>query len=261
MGALDTSSLLIQYGNVWVGSTSGDVVDLGAVRNVKFTAQQNRTKVDSDNRGTIINKVRMSGVVEFDWLEAGDVNKLDVMFAGMVAKSSTAGVEVSSHSEVTNSGDWSYNTLIVFPHQNATGLAPTIVSVTGSTDSTLALNVDYFVQQHQDGRWGIVVVDSPTVTTAAQNITAVITYTPAANLILTGGTNQTATNRYVKIIGPSEDDANTTREIVLAEAVVTSDMLIPFVNVEDAKDVGVMPVRIESNKATTWTLTDEVNAS
>jgi len=261
MGALDSSSLLMEYGNVWVGSEAGDVVDLGAVRNVKFTAVQNRTKVDSDNRGTIVNKVRLSGVIEFDWLEPGDLTKLDVMFAGMVTKTATAGDLVNNYVQTVNSGSWSLNEFIAFTYQDADATAPNIDSVTGGTDSTLTVNVDYIVVQHDDGRWGIIILDSATVTTESQNVVIQFDYTPATNLILTGGTNQTATNRYVKIIGPSEDAAGTTREIVLAEAVVTSDMLIPFVNVEDANDVGVMPVRIESNKATTWTFTDEINPS
>jgi len=261
MSALDSASLLMEYGNIWVGSGAGDVVDLGAVRNVKFTAEQVRVEVNSDNRGTILNKIRLRGVCEFDWLEPGDPSKMETLFKGLVEKDTEDGTPVEDYEQTVNSGSWAFNGFIPFTYQDADGTAPTIVSVTGSEDSTLTVNVDYIVTQHDDGRWGIVVLDSTTVTTIEQNIVIVYDYTPAASLTLTGGTNQTATNRYVKIIGPSEDDADTTREVILEEAVVASDMLLPFVNVEDAGDVGVMPVRVESNKGTTWTYTDEINAS
>ena len=93
------------------------------------------------------------------------------------------------------------------------------------------------------------------------SVTIQFDYTPNASQVLTGGTNQTATARYVKIEGPSEDDSSVKRTIVLSEAIASSDMLIPFVEVEQANDVGVMPVTFESNKGTAWTVTDAINPS
>lgn len=261
MAALDTASLLIEVANVWVGDDAGSIVDLGAVRNVRFTGRQVANEVVSDNRGTILHKVRLDGVVEFDWLEPGDPSKMEVLFKGLVTKGTNAGDAVTGYEQTVNSGSWSYNTFIPFTYQDGDGTILTINSVTGSVDSTLAVNVDYITQQHDDGRWGIVVLDSATVTTKAQNIVINVDYTPAASLTLTGGTSQTATARYVKIIAPSEDNANTTREIVMSSAYCKSDMLLPFVNVENAGDVGVMPVTIESAKGATWTYTDEINAA
>lgn len=261
MSALDSAALLIEHGNVWVGDDSGSLVDLGAVRNVRFTAMQVRNKIESDNRGTLINKVRLQGKVEFDWLEAGNGANITELFKGLVTRTTEAGTPVSNYQQTVTSGSWAYNTFIPFTYQDYDGTAPNIDSVTGATDSTLTVNVDYIVVQHDDGRWGIMILDSSTVTTTSQNVVIQYDYTPAASQTVTGGTNQTATNRYLKIIGPSEDDSNKTRVVILEECTVTSDLLIPFVEVENANDVGVMPVVAESNKGTTWTYTDQVNPS
>lgn len=262
MPALDQSALLMEVGNIWVGDNDGNAVDLGAVRNVQFTGKLVRTKIDSDNRGTIVNKVRMEGQISFNWLEPGDAAKIENLFKGIVTLSSTAGSLVSGATQVVASplvpNEWTEIT-----GQNASGLQPTINSVTGSVDGALTLNDDFHIVKNPNtGKWGIIfntVAIGPTLTTLVQTATINYDYTPAANLILTGGTNQTATARYVKIVGPSEDDSNLTRNVVLAAATASSDMVLAFVDVETAGDVGVMPVTMESNKGTAWTYTDEVN--
>lgn len=262
MGALDQSALLMEYGNIWVGDDASSLVDLGAVRNVRFSPTQVRNKVNSDNRGTIVNKVRLNGMIDFDWLEPGDLNKVESLFKGMVTKSSTAGSTVSGADQTVASGDWNYNVFIPLENQNNDGTLPTINSVTLGTDGAIVLDTDYHtVKDPATGKWGIIIRDTVTVTTESQTVAIDYDYTPAASLTITGGSSQTATNRYVKIVGPSEDDANKERIVILEEAVVSSDMVFPFVNVEDAGDVGVMPVSIESNKGTTWTYTDEINPS
>ncbi len=262
MSALDSASLLIQVGNIWVGDNDGNAVDLGAVRNVQFTGKIIKTKIESDNRGTIISKVRMEGQISFNWLEPGDPAKVENLFKGIVTLGSNAGSVLTGHTQALAS-PFVPNYFYEFDKQNATGLTPTAISVSGATDSTLTLDDDYFVvQDPHTGKWGIyltTVAAGVTLTTLSQVITATYTVTPSASLTLTGGTNQTATPRFVKIVGPSEDDSNITREIVLNEAVAASDMIIPFVDVESAGDVGIMPVTLESNKGTTWVWTDEVN--
>lgn len=262
MPALDTAALLIEVGNIWVGDDEVTAVDLGSVRNVQFTGKIVRTKIESDNRGTIINKVRMEGQISFNWLEPGDAAKIANIFKGIVTLGSVAGSLVSGASQVIAS-PFVANTFYELEHQNASGLVPTINSVTGGTDGALTVNDDYHVLQNPvNGNWGIIlntVAGGGTITTLTQTITINYDYTPAAALTLVGGTNQTATNRYVKIVGPSEDSDSVTRTVELASAVASSDMVLPFVDVETANDVGVMPVTLEGNKGTEWTYTDEIN--
>ncbi len=262
MSALDNAAVLMEYGNIEVGDDAGTLVDLGAVRNVRFTGRLEKTKVESDNRGTILNRARLIGNVDVELLEPGNAATLENLFKGLVARSAVAGSIVNDHQQVVASGAWLFDKFIEFTFQNANGTCPNIDSVAGSTDGALVLNTDYFkVKDAGTGKWGIVILDSVKVTTETQTITVQYDYTPAAAQVLTGGSAQTATPRYVKITGPSEDNASITREIVLDGAVAASDLLLAFVNVENSGDVGVMPVTLEGNKGSTWTLTDEINPS
>ena len=262
MPAADQSALLIEYGNIEVGDDAGSLIDLGAVRNVKFTGRQERIKVDSDNKGTIINKVRITGVVDFDWLEPGHMPNLEQLFKGLVTRTTQAGSLVTGASQVVASGKWLYDKFIELQNQNNDLSKPTITSVTLGTNGVIVVNTDYFiVKDAGTGRWGIVIRDSATVTTEAQSATIVYNYTPATAQVLSGGSSKTATPRFVKITGPSENDSNIERIITLDSAIAASDMLIPFVDVENAGDVGVMPVSLEGDKGSTWTITDEINAT
>lgn len=262
MPAADQSALLLEHGNIEVGDDLGSLIDLGAVRNVKFQGKQERIKVESDNRGTIINKIRISGIVDFDWLEAGHMPNLELLFKGLVTRTTQAGSLVTGASQVVASGKWLYDKFIELENQNNDLSKPTITSVTLGINGALVLNTDYFVVKDAGtGRWGIVVRDSTTVTTEAQSVTIVYNYTPAVAQVLSGGASKTATPRYVRITGPSEKDATIERIITLDAAIAASDMLIPFVDVEHAGDVGVMPVSLEGDKGSTWTITDEINAT
>lgn len=263
MSALDSASLLIEHGNIWVGSSDSDDVDLGAVRNVRFTGQQVRTRVESDNRGTIINKVRLMGRIEFDWLEAGNAEKMEVLFKGIITRTTNAGSAVSGATQALVS-PFVANNFYEIEGQNNDGTKPTINSLTGATDGALTEDDDFHIVQNAAGKWGIVmntVSGGTNLSTLSQVCTLNYDYTPAASQVLTGGTNQTATNRWAKIVGPSEDDSSLERILILSECTAVSDMVFPFVEVENANDVGVMPVVLEGNKGTTWTLTDEVNPS
>lgn len=262
MPAADQSALLIEHGNIEVGDDISSLIDLGAVRNVKFTGKQERTKVDSDNKGTIINKIRITGQMAFDWLEAGHMPNMEQLFKGLVTRSTQEGTLQSGIDQVVASGKWNYDKFIELTHQNHDLSKPTINSVTLGTDGAIVLNTDYaVVKDSGTGHWGIVIRDSATVTTEAQSVTINTDYTPAAAQILSGGDSKTATPRFVRITGPSENDANVQRIITLDAAVASSDLLIAFVDVENAGDVGVMPVTLEGDKGSVWTITDEINAT
>lgn len=260
MSATNAAALLMEKGTVYAGADSGSLVNLGSVRKVRFTGKQVHTKVDSDNNGTIVNKLRINGEIEFDWLEPGSVSNIELLFKGAVTKTSNAASPVNTTGEVTASGSWAYNRFIPFVVQSGTNAKPTGVTITAGTDGLLVNVTDYdLIQDPGTLRWGYMVKDSATVTTQSQTLTAVYTCTPSASLVLTGGTSLTMTNRYVRIVGPLDTDGTKTRQIDLAASVVTSDMLLNFIDVESANDVGVMPVKVESNKAATWTITDSVN--
>lgn len=111
----------------------------------------------------------------------------DILRSGFDTKTVTPGTIVNDFSQVVNSGNWSYDKFIEFANQNGSGAKITPDSVTGSVDGALVLNTDYFVVKNGAGKWGIVVRDSTTVTTEAQNITVVYDYTPAASIKYASG--------------------------------------------------------------------------
>src|SRR5947207_3098489 len=143
MGALQQSAVLIEKANIWVGDNAGNVIDLGAVRKVKFTGKQFHTKVDSDNRGTIVNKLRLNGELDFDWLECGSVSNLAVLFKGAVTKTTVAGSSTPVSGEATASGSWAYSQIIFFVQQAGDLSQPSSITVTGGTDGLLTVNTNY----------------------------------------------------------------------------------------------------------------------
>jgi len=263
MAALDANALILEYANVEVGDDSGSLVDLGSFRDVRIETRSQRVTIPSDNRGDILDRARQQLVMSGTWLEPGDVNKLENLFKGLVTKSSTAGSAVSGATQAVASGSWNYENLIFIENQNNDLSEITINSVSAGSDGSLTEGTDYFkVKDPATGKWGIIIYDSVTLTTESQALTINYDYTPAASLNLAGGSSgQTATPRYIKLTAPSEDSSTTERIVIMESAIVESEMLWEFVNVEEAGKVGEMPITAATRKGTAWSITDEINAS
>jgi hypothetical protein len=261
MAALNDDALLIESGNLWVGDDAGSLVDMGALRNIRFTSEQVSNVINSDNRGEILRKVSMPGRIEAELLEPGDVDTLENIFKGIVTKGSVAATPVAGDTQALAS-PFVPNTFYEFENQQADGTVPTTISLAGATDGALTLDDDYHIIQNPNtGKWGVIlntVAGGGALSTLSQVVTITYSYTPAAAKTVVCGTSQTATPRYVKIIAPSEDDSNKTREITFESALASSPMLLPFTEVESAGDVGVMPVIFETRKGSEWTYRDEI---
>lgn len=258
MAALDQDALLLEYGNIYVGDDSSSLVDLGAVRTLTFTGVQNPIDIKSDNRGSVVRKNRMNGQVSFDWLEAGDMNKVNELIKGLVTLSSVAGAPVvgATYDIVNPSG---YATFLDIEGQNGAGTVQTITGIVGDVDGALVVTTDFIQVKDSNGRWGIQLVSGGNITTLVQTFTVTYNYTPNASLKITGGQSKISTARYVKIVGPSADDPLKTREVILESASIESDLVFPFLDTEEAGDVGVMPVTLVSDAKSEWSITDSIN--
>ena len=176
----------------------GGYINLGAMRNIVFEETWTEKEIMSDNAGIIKtmlteHKASLSG----DLMEI-DLSNLNLLRGGIDNYDAIAADPVVGEVQVVMSGDWGYNTFIPLSHSMGAGTLITVTSVTGSTDGLLVVAVDYD-NVLVNGVSGIIVKDSATVTTIAQNLTIVYTYTPAASETLSSGGKYTITPIAVKI--------------------------------------------------------------
>jgi hypothetical protein len=94
---------------------------------------------------------------------------------------------VEGAEQVVASGAWAYNTFIPIANQNGSGAAVVVNSVVGSTNAVLVADTDFVVTK-VNGVYGIVIIDSATITTLSQTMTIDYDYTPyASKRFYTGG--------------------------------------------------------------------------
>jgi len=132
-------------------------------------------------------------------ISAGQVLDLELvskLTGGLFTYSTVAGTPVAGHDFVASSGAWSFDKTILLDKQNGDGSKPTINTVTGSVDGALVEDTDYFVTKLDGAGWAVVILDTVTVTTEAQDITVNFDYTPSAKSIIKRG--------GIKIITPIE---------------------------------------------------------
>ncbi len=199
----ESRTLRIGSCKVEVGADVGSLVDIGATRkNTTLKEAWEKLRRMSANAGLIDQGIKPGSHkanVTGEFLEVNLAN-LNAYRGGVDNYSTVAGVEVAGHSEVIAAGAWAYDTHIPLPHQMGTGAKITPTSVTGSVDGLLVVNVDYFIAKNPStNQWGIVIIDSATVTTLAQNITIVYTYTPAASVTLATGGKFTISPKVVRL--------------------------------------------------------------
>lgn len=253
-GAQNNNALLLEVGNVYVGDDVAHLVDLGAVENVKFTGKQTKFKKDSDNRGTIVERIRLNGMIALDWLEPGDASALNNIFKGVVTKTVTAATPVVIVDEPMTLVKNQFVPLL-FANGDQTKITPTSVNVTPGL-AALTSGVDFEVVLI-NGKTGIVLSGSYGATSVT--VLTDYTYTPNSAQRITGGTAQTATPRVVQIVGPSTADPTKTRVINLAQATAESDLLIEFLDPEKANDLGKLPLSFENRKNAAWYWEDMIN--
>jgi len=133
--------------------------------------------------------------------ELADLNPvaLSALSGGLMTQTTTSGsANTSVPDQVIAASAWAYSTPVNLVLETSStddtkliaSASPTITSVTGSVDSTLAEADDYdiIVDSSSFSGYSIAIKDSATVTTAAQTITIVYTsVTPTATTTTTAG--------------------------------------------------------------------------
>lgn len=181
----------------------GGYINLGAMRNIVFEETWTEKKIMSDNAGVIKTSISdQKASLSGDLMEI-DLSNLNLIRGGIDSYDTVAAEEVAAYEQTVLSGAWSFNTFIPLTGQMAAGTLITVTSVTGTTDGALTVAVDYD-NVIVNGVSGIMVKDSATVTTEAQNLVIVYDYTPAASEILSSGGKFTITPIAVKVTNTNE---------------------------------------------------------
>ncbi len=182
-----------------VSSDGISYVNAGALNEVKWTENLQVSKTEIQNVADTYSVTDQTVTIEALQIELFDEPVRLIMRGALDTVVTVAGVLVEDYLSVTASGSWNYSKFIAFDKQNGDGTQPTVNSVTGGTNGALVLNTDYFIMKDDDGIWGYYVIDSATVTTEAQTMTADIDYTPSASRTVYSGGVSTLPEIFIRI--------------------------------------------------------------
>jgi hypothetical protein len=137
-----------------------------------------------------------------------DLQKLKNLRGGIDNFTSTAAGTISGANQVISSGDWAFDNAILIQGQNADGTAPTVNSLTGSTDGAGAAD-DYDLVKSGD-QWFLVPLDGTNFTTESQDLTLDYDYTPSASEKFSSGGLSEQSRIWVRLTNrrPSTADAS-----------------------------------------------------
>lgn len=249
---------ILGSGDVLVGATYGTIASMGAADGIKGEESFERVKIEIDNAGEVVEKIKNHKIkISGEFYEL-DLARVYAIRGGIDSYSTVDGTIVNNHSQVVASGAWSYDGFIPFEYQNGDGSKITPDSVTGSTDSTLTLGTDYFIGEQVDGSgiWGIVILDSETLSTETQTITIVFDYTPAASKVLSSGGKVTVADRVV-VIRHKDSTGSVVFELQVYKAKNDSGLTLNFPS-DNGDDALKVPFTFEGTCDSTRTVGDQL---
>ena len=113
---------------------------------------------------------------------------LDVLMAGLIQTTTTAGTLVSDATQAIVSGSWAFNQFIPFENQNGDASTIAVTSIiaeytgdTPATPYTLEAGTDYYLGTNDSGLYGVYIVATSDVSELAQGIAVIYSYTPNAS--------------------------------------------------------------------------------
>jgi len=231
---------------VEVGDDIGSLQNLGAMRGVSLSESWDKVEVESDNAGVIKEYIKNQRIAITGNLIEIDLEILNEIRGGIDEYDTVAGSKVDDHDQIVAGGAWHYNEFIVGEHQNADGSVLQIDTqgypdVSGSVDGALAHGTDYFIVKNGQGRWGIIIIDSATVTTEAQVLTISYDYTPATSKVLTSGGKKTINPKVVRLTNTDENGKKL--QVTVYYASIEEGITLEFPS-DEAEDVMVTPINL-----------------
>ncbi len=193
-----------------------DMVDVGILKGAKLTVNRQSITIQPDNAPEVDVSDQITGAEVTATLHEWTLETLEKLGLGTVT--TVTATPVSGQTLVVASGAWDYSTFIPVTDQPGASIA----SVAGSTDPTLVAGTDYHIITDDEGVTGIVVLDSDTVTTAAQALTITYGYTPiASKTIKLGGKGSTP--KYIAVQMTNTNAAGKKYRYRLFKAKLTSN--------------------------------------
>jgi len=242
--AANTNVYVFGSGKFEIGDDVGSLEDVGSLRGAVFTESWDEVEIETDNAGKPIKRIKnqkaslKAGILELD------IEKLYAFRGGLDVYDTDAAAKVEDYDQIIATGDWAFNQFIECDKQNADLSVLQIdaqgyVDVTGSTDGALANVTDYdMVKDPGSGKWGIIVKDSATVTTEAQQLTISYDYTPPAARYLTSGGKYLIDDKVVRLT--HTDSAGKVLRLTLYKAAIAGGLELTFPS-DDSDDVMEVP--------------------
>jgi hypothetical protein len=238
----DSGSISLGSAKIEVGATLGSLVDVGVVDGVELSYEMNEVLIKAENHGRIPIKQYSngSGKISFDLKE----NRLEILaslFSGLVDYSTVAGVLVSGATQAITGASYAFEQAIEIVGQNSDGSKQTISSVVASTDGSLVAGTDYYQIKLPNGKWGVAIHDSATVTTMSQTFTVTYSYTPSASKVLKYKDSGVVNSIVVRL---TNTDDNSKTFVIVANNVKATAGLTRAFGKDEVEDANVIPVEL-----------------
>ena len=178
---------------VKIGDTIGGLASLGVLKgDASIEISYDKVKVEGSKAETLVDFVKnMKAAATFEMYQLNLTN-IQKLLDGAAEVSHVDGTIVEDHDQTTVADAYDFNEFIECEYQNADGSVLQIDAqgypdVSGSVDGALVHETDYFITKNGQGKWGIIIIDSATVTTMNQVFTISYDYTPAESYSLKMG--------------------------------------------------------------------------
>ncbi len=199
----EARSIRFGSGKVEVGETPETLVNLGAMRDVKFEETWDKVKVMSDNAGEISVGIRNHHAAIQGNLMEINLEKLHLIRGGLDNYSEEEGDLVDDAKQTVLADTWAFGRFIKIQNQNHDLSKITINSVKGN-QTEYTEDTEYQLLQDAAGNWGIIIIDDENDADLNHNLTIEYEYTPAAVKKLASGGRLSIAPRIVRITNTNE---------------------------------------------------------
>lgn len=197
----NSNAIRFGSGKLEVGDDVGSLVNLGAMRGIKFSDEFDVVEIETDNCAPITVGVKNHvASVEGELVEINLTN-LNNIRGGIDTLTNVAGTSTDITAEThTLSG----TTGTRLDHANGDGTIVTAITVTDADDGAAVLNTDYVLYVDSEGYTCIARVDGSIVITDGDGVKVNYTYVPNAAIKLTSGGKVTISTKVVRITNTNE---------------------------------------------------------